>query len=102
MGEEVLKRMPLRRKAEAEVHDKLFGCGLVSGRGSTFACEWRGQRECPNQCAVEVVPCGTCAVEVAQREGAGTALRYPDRFSRHKRVYPLRETRPESCFLFRS
>ena len=74
MGEEVLKRMPPQRQAEAEVHDMPFGCGLASGRGSKFACEWRGQRECPNQCAVVVVPCGTCAVEVAQREGAGTAL----------------------------
>ena len=95
MGEEVLKRMPLQRQAEAEVHDKPFGCGLVSGRGSKFACEQRGQRECPNQCAVEVVPCGTCgAVEGAQREGAGTALT--------ELVYRLRETRPKTCFLFGS
>ena len=98
MGEEVLKRMPLRRQAEAEVHDKPFGCGLASGRGSKFACEWRGQRECPNQCAVEAVPCGTCgAVEGAQKRGRGDCL---DRFSRHKRVYRLRETRPKTCFLF--
>ena len=75
MGEEVLKRMPLRRKAKAEVHDKPFGCGLVSGRGSKFACEQRGQRECPNQCAVVVVPCGTCgAVEGAQKRGRRDCL----------------------------